>query len=246
MNYQLILFILNIILLSRLKLTFKDGGAGKADIIKIALIPLLTLILLEVNLSWFLLLVYLLCYPFLMYYAEKDIQKLNRNRGLILLLHVLVVGLFCSPLFSLSVNSLPEQFLFFLESVVFQGATISTAKVLQVQVIIFGILMVINEVNIVLRYLLQIMRLDALGEKSREVDESEYNTGRVIGLLERIFVFIFVLAGQYAAVGFILAAKGVARFQDFKSRTFAEYVLIGTLISTLLAMIMAFISKTSL
>ncbi len=245
MNYQLFLFLLNIILLSRLKLTFKDGGVGKRDIIKIALIPLVVLIILQVNLSWFLLLAYLLCYPFLMYYAETDIQKLNRNRGLILLLHIIIAGIFCSPLFSLDVNTLPGDFSSFLEKVIFPGITISTSEVLQVQIMFFGILMVINEVNIVLRYLLQVMRLEALGEKSREVDESEYNTGRVIGLLERIFVFVFVLAGQYSAVGFILAAKGVARFQDFKSRTFAEYVLIGTLISTLLAMIMAFISKAA-
>lgn len=246
MNYQLFLFILNIILLSRLKLTFKDGGAGRGDIIKIALVPLTVLILLQINLSWFLLLVYLLGYPFLTYYAETKIQKLNRNRGLILLLHIIVIGIFCSPLFSLAANTLPEQFFSFLENVMFPGITIMPADALHVQIMIFGILMVVNEVNIVLRYLLQVLRLEALGEESREVDESEYNTGRVIGLLERIFVFVFVLAGQYTAVGFILAAKGVARFQDFKSRTFAEYVLIGTLISTLLAMIMAFVSKAAL
>lgn len=243
MNYQLFLFILNLILLSRLTLTFKDGGASRSDIIKIALIPLAVLVFLQLNLSWFLLLAYLLAYPFLMYYAETNIQKLNRNRGLILLFHVIVMGIFCSPLFNLAANNLPTRLFRFLEEVMFPGISITGGKILTVQMMIFGILMVINEVNVVLRYLLQIMRLEALGEESREVDESEYNTGRVIGLLERIFVFIFVLAGQYTAVGFILAAKGVARFQDFKSRTFAEYVLIGTLISTLLAMVMAFIIK---
>ncbi|HEX6982721.1 MAG TPA: hypothetical protein VF181_08160 [Balneolaceae bacterium] len=45
-----------------------------------------------------------------------------------------------------------------------------------------------------------------------QFDEGEYNTGRLIGMLERIFVFLFVLFNQYTAIGFILAAKGVARF----------------------------------
>jgi hypothetical protein len=86
-----------------------------------------------------------------------------------------------------------------------------------------------------------IVGLKPIGEEGIETDEREYNTGRLIGILERIFVFIFVLLGQYTAIGFILAAKGVARFQDFKSRTFAEYVLIGTLLSTLFAMIAGYL-----
>jgi hypothetical protein len=111
------------------------------------------------------------------------------------------------------------------------------------QIFVFGFLMILNEMNIVLRYLFRVMGLDALGKNGEEVDEGEYNTGRLIGMLERIFVFLFVLLGQYTAIGFILAAKGVARFQDFKSRTFAEYVLIGTLLSSLLAMAMGYFVK---
>jgi len=72
------------------------------------------------------------------------------------------------------------------------------------------------------------------------MNQQEFSTARLIGLLEHIFVFLFVLLNQYAAIGFILAAKGVLRFQDFKSRTFAEYVLIGTLLSALLAMTVTF------
>lgn len=99
-----------------------------------------------------------------------------------------------------------------------------------------------------LRYLLELMDLKSLGkeqlvDRQGRVDAEEYNTGRYIGLLERIFVYLFVLLGQYTAIGFILAAKGVARFQDFKNRTFAEYVLIGTLLSTLLAMLVAYFVK---
>ncbi len=86
------------------------------------------------------------------------------------------------------------------------------------------------------------MGLKSLGT-STEVDQKEYNTGRVIGLLERIFVFLFVMLNQYTAIGFILAAKGVTRFKDFESRTFAEYVLVGTLLSALLAMSVGYLVK---
>ncbi|HLP73296.1 MAG TPA: DUF3307 domain-containing protein [Bacteroidales bacterium] len=58
--------------------------------------------------------------------------------------------------------------------------------------------------------------------------------GNWIGILERLFVFTFVFAGQWEAVGFLLAAKSIFRFGDLKEskdRKLTEYVLIGTLIS---------------
>lgn len=243
MNYQLFLLILNLILLSRLKLTFKDGGAVTSDLIKMAVIPLLGLLFLQINLGWFLLLAYLLIYPLIADKTEQKTKNLNRNRALLLSLHIVVVGIISSLL---NTNTLPLQLQQLTETFLLPGSEISPATVLNTQILLFGILMVINEMNIILRYLFNILGLKPLGDISQDVDEREYNTGRIIGMLERIFVFVFVLAGQYAAVGFILAAKGVARFQDFKNRTFAEYVLIGTLISTLLAMVMAFIVKATL
>lgn len=58
--------------------------------------------------------------------------------------------------------------------------------------------------------------------------------GRLIGWLERFLFFSFLLNGQYAAVGFVLAAKGVVRYgeiKEAKDQKVAEYVLIGTMIS---------------
>jgi hypothetical protein len=59
--------------------------------------------------------------------------------------------------------------------------------------------------------------------------------GEVIGLLERLLVFVLVLAGSLASVGFIVAFKSAARFPEFKDTAFAEYFLIGTLTSIGLA-----------
>ncbi|HEY8511349.1 MAG TPA: DUF3307 domain-containing protein [Cyclobacteriaceae bacterium] len=58
--------------------------------------------------------------------------------------------------------------------------------------------------------------------------------GRYIGMLERLFVFGFVVAGHWQGVGFLLAAKSIFRFGDLRQagdRQLTEYVLIGTLLS---------------
>jgi len=43
--------------------------------------------------------------------------------------------------------------------------------------------------------------------------------------------------GEYGAVGWIIAAKSLARFKALEEREFAEYFLIGTLASFLLAVL---------
>lgn len=65
-------------------------------------------------------------------------------------------------------------------------------------------------------------------------DESLNNAGKYIGMLERLFVFTFVITGNWEAIGFLLAAKSVFRFgdlKDSKDRKLTEYILIGTLLS---------------
>jgi hypothetical protein len=69
------------------------------------------------------------------------------------------------------------------------------------------------------------------------VDVEEYNRGRLIGNLERIVITIVVAGGSYAALAFLVAAKGVVRSDEFnKNREFAEYFLIGSLSSVLVAL----------
>jgi len=61
----------------------------------------------------------------------------------------------------------------------------------------------------------------------------------VIGILERILVYYLVLNLQFTAIGFIIAAKSFARFKELEKREYAEYVLIGTLASTIIALFIA-------
>jgi len=65
-------------------------------------------------------------------------------------------------------------------------------------------------------------------------DGSLSNAGKYIGMLERLFVFTFVVTGNWEGIGFLLAAKSVFRFGDLKEskdRKLTEYILIGTLLS---------------
>lgn len=61
--------------------------------------------------------------------------------------------------------------------------------------------------------------------------------GRLIGILERTITLILILAGQWAAMALLATAKSVARFDDLKNREFAEYYLVGTLTSLLVAIL---------
>ena len=64
-----------------------------------------------------------------------------------------------------------------------------------------------------------------------------------IGILERLFVFSFILTGHFEAIGFLLAAKSIFRFGDLKEakdRKLTEYVLIGTLLSFGIALLTGF------
>ncbi len=64
-----------------------------------------------------------------------------------------------------------------------------------------------------------------------------YAMGRTIGVLERILTFVLVLLNQWGALGLVLAAKSIARYPELKQRHFAEYYLIGTLASILVAVV---------
>lgn len=62
------------------------------------------------------------------------------------------------------------------------------------------------------------------------LDELE-NAGTYIGWLERFLVLTALALQSPATVGLILTAKSIARYPEFKSLRFAEYFLIGTLLS---------------
>jgi len=64
------------------------------------------------------------------------------------------------------------------------------------------------------------------------------NAGKYIGMLERLLLTTLIIYWptlDATAVGLIFSAKSVARFPEFKKQSFAEYYLLGTLSSFLIA-----------
>jgi hypothetical protein len=55
--------------------------------------------------------------------------------------------------------------------------------------------------------------------------------GRAIGWLERAAIYFALILGRPEAVAVVFTAKSIARFPSFKREAFAEYYLIGTLLS---------------
>ena len=57
-----------------------------------------------------------------------------------------------------------------------------------------------------------------------------HDAGMWIGYAERVLALTFMLLGTYEALGFLIAAKSLLRFQETDTKR-TEYVLIGTLLS---------------
>ena len=73
-------------------------------------------------------------------------------------------------------------------------------------------------------------------QEGQTVDAEEYERGRLIGNLERTLLVILVAVDAYAAIAVVVAAKGLIRVHELTTdRDFAEYFLIGTLASGLVA-----------
>ncbi|MEO5939639.1 MAG: hypothetical protein ABIZ72_01945 [Candidatus Limnocylindrales bacterium] len=70
--------------------------------------------------------------------------------------------------------------------------------------------------------------------------------GSTIGVLERILIVVFVLTGTDVAIGFVVAAKTLARFKLLDDRAFAEYYLLGTLASVAVAIVSALVGRAAL
>lgn len=103
-----------------------------------------------------------------------------------------------------------------------------TVAVLYVAVIFGG--------GYLVRYLTRSLTLqlpDTKGENAVELR----NAGLYIGWLERFLVLTAVLVQSPAMIGLILTGKSIARLPELKGPRFAEYFLIGTLLSISLALL---------
>jgi Protein of unknown function (DUF3307) len=107
-------------------------------------------------------------------------------------------------------------------------------KFLAVPVIYLG---VIFGGGYLIRFVTRSLAESAKDEEFEKAGEQLQNAGLYIGWLERFLILTALLLRSPAAVGLILTAKAITRYPEFKSARFAEYVLIGTLLSVSLAFV---------
>lgn len=67
--------------------------------------------------------------------------------------------------------------------------------------------------------------------------------GKWIGPLERAIMYILIVTGNLGSIGFVIAAKALARFKELENKDFAEYFLVGTLSSVAGTLVVGFLFK---
>lgn len=91
------------------------------------------------------------------------------------------------------------------------------------------------------------MILEGMSNQIETDHKSLPNAGKYIGIIERLFVLIFIIIGRWEVIGLLIAAKSVFRFNDLKERNnrkLTEYILIGTLVSFGLAILAGLLYTT--
>jgi uncharacterized protein DUF3307 len=86
----------------------------------------------------------------------------------------------------------------------------------------------------IVRYLTKPL-LGHLATEGGKTREELRNAGLYIGWLERILVLTAILLRSPSTIGLVLTAKSIVRYPELKDGRFAEYFLIGTLLSILFA-----------
>jgi hypothetical protein len=110
--------------------------------------------------------------------------------------------------------------------------------------ILSGALFVSIDINNLTRYVLLSLKVaPAAAVGGQDKGETQLRRGKMIGIMERLLIFYFVLTSNLAAIGFVLAAKGFTRFRELDDRDFAEYVLIGTLLSAAGAVLVGIVTR---
>ena len=110
----------------------------------------------------------------------------------------------------------------------------------EISMVILGVLILMNPAGFVIEKL--------TWRWSQSVGSDDLpGAGYWIGVLERIMIFVFVLLNQYAAIGFLIAAKSILRFGSIsQKRQATEYVLVGTLLSFTIAIVVGILVSLAL
>lgn len=154
-----------------------------------------------------------------LYFEKKKTEKLWFFTDQLLHIAVIAIVVYCYYPYQIPVSNLYSQ----------QNLALITALVL---------------VTYVSAIVLKVL-LSKWSEQLIKTDDTN-NAGKYIGILERLFIFFFVVMNFWEGIGFLLAAKSIFRFGDLKESKdvrLTEYILIGTLLSFGLGILCAMLYK---
>lgn len=119
---------------------------------------------------------------------------------------------------------------------------------LQVLVIGAGLIAAVHFSGVVVAKVVQpfLKQLDSERGDASAASRGFESGGRTIGYLERALIFVLIIVGEPAAIGFLFAAKSILRFGEIKEREHrmeAEYIIIGTMLSFLLGIVAGLVCR---
>ena len=121
------------------------------------------------------------------------------------------------------------------EQMPFNFNWIQNEKVLAVMI---AILFVTKPASLIIKLVISAWSPRASSNQLVKEVESLENAGQLIGIMERMLILLFIMLNRWEGIGFLLGAKSIFRFGDLteaKDTKLTEYVLIGTLLSFILA-----------
>lgn len=163
---------------------------------------------------------------------KSFIPKLSGYKGLVVFLldqtlHITVLILICTS----SAFTATETIM----------SCANLADFTQVIIILCATIMCGKPANIIIKFLLNGLNINSIKGKTNSDDK----VGAKIGSLERLLSVILIIIGQYEAVGLVITAKSILRFKD-EDGPRTEYVLIGTLISYMIAIGVGLIARIAM
>ena len=245
----MVIYLLNLLMLSRIGYTFDDDRLDFKELPFYLIIQGIGIATLTISRAWFGLLISVVILNALIIFWERKTKNPKIVRIASLLGFLIIYTSFVS--LSGQINFSPVL-ISWIKSINNSFLIIETLDGLsRINTYILGLLFILNESNTIIRQLFDWIKIspdppessasdvDVIPPADKDIKIDEYKSGRVIGILERVFAYFAVVLNEYSIIGFILAAKAFARFKELEKKAYAEYVLIGTLASILIAFISA-------
>jgi len=245
----MIIYLLNLFMLSRIGYTFDDDKLEFKQIPYYLIIQGIGIATLTINRTWIALLISVVISNLLLIYWERK----TRNPKFVRIVSLLGFSIIYSSFVSLSGQiTFNPAFISWVKSINDSFSIVKNPDDLsRINTYSLGLLFILNESNTIIRQLFDWIKIspnpsdnntpdvDIVPPADKYIIIDEYKSGRMIGILERLFAYFAVVLNEYSIIGFILAAKAFARFKELEKKAYAEYVLIGTLASILIAFVAA-------